>query len=196
MTGGIHRRPGGRCRARSSGLGTGTGQHRATVELGQPGAPHRSHRRVLAGHQLQTLERAGVVEDVEVIADDDAGADPLRVLFLTGARPCELVNGIEVQITDERRLGFIIQGGKVTAQTGQPQRVIEVEIDNEVAEALAKRVAAGSMLVCIVCPRKLSDKVRGMSRRLFPKIGYVISPYTFRHAIAAREKACGRSVRL
>jgi hypothetical protein len=49
-------------------------------------------------------------------------------------------------------------------------------------------------LVCIECPRKLSDKVRGMSRRLFPKIGYVISPYTFRHAIAAREKACGRSV--
>ncbi len=44
-------------------------------------------------------------------------------------------------------------------------------------------------------PRALSVKVQCMSRRLFLlKIGYVISSYTFRHAISARAKARGRSV--
>ena len=82
----------------------------------------------------------------------------------------------------------------MTDKTGQPLRVIEVEIDNDVAQALADRAAARLLVVHVQDPRKLSDAVRGMSRRLFPKIGYVISPYTFRHAIAAREKARGRSV--
>ena len=121
-------------------------------------------------------------------------ADPLRVLFLTGARPCELLQGIEVRVTTKGHLRFIIRGGKVTAQTGQPVRVIDVAIDNAAAEALARRAATGALVVTIKDPRALSDRVRCMSRQLFPKIGYVISPYTFRHAIAASEKARGRSV--
>jgi integrase len=138
--------------------------------------------------------KGGLARLVAAFVDDPVYADPLRVLFLAGARPCELVQGVTVQITSAQSLRFIVQGGKVTAQTGQPVRAIEVAIDNGVAEALAKRVAAAALAVRITDAHKLSDKVRGMSMRLFPRIDYVITPYTFRHALAAREKARGRSV--
>ena len=143
---------------------------------------------------MSRIPKGGLSRLVAAVADDPVYADPLRVLFLTGARPCELVNGVEVQITAAGRLRFTIKGGKVTDQTGQPVRVIEVEIDNAVAQALADRAAAGPLVVRVKDPRKLSDKVRGMSRRLFPKIAYVISPYTFRHATAADLKARRASV--
>jgi integrase len=143
---------------------------------------------------MSRIPEGGLARLVAACADDPVYADPLRVLYLTGARPAELVKGIEVQLTAHRRLRFTVQGGKVTAQTGQPVRVIEVAINNAAAQALAMRAAAGVRVVRITDARKLSDKVRGMSMRLFPQIGYVISPYTFRHAIAAREKARGRSV--
>jgi integrase len=143
---------------------------------------------------MSRIPEGGLARLVTAFAHDPVYADPLRVLFLTGARPCELVKGVKAQITPAGRLRFTIEGGKVTARTGQPVRMIEVPIDNEVAQALVDRAAAGVLVVRITDARKLSDKVRSMSRRLFPKIAYMISPYTFRHAIAAREKAHGRSV--
>jgi hypothetical protein len=99
-----------------------------------------------------------------------------------------------VQITAAQSLRFIVQGGKVTAQTGQPVRVIEVAINNAAAEALAVRAAAGNLVVRITDARKVSDRVHSMARRLFPSIGYKIRPYTFRHALAAGERKRGRSV--
>jgi integrase len=143
---------------------------------------------------MSRIPEGGLARLVAAFADDPVYADPLRVLFLTGARPCELVNGVEVRITAPGRLYFTIRGGKVTAQTGQPVRVIEVAIDNEVAKALAKRATTDALVVRVTDARALSDKVRGMSMRLFSKIGYVISPYTFRHATAAHLKARGASV--
>jgi integrase len=136
----------------------------------------------------------GLVRLVASFADDPVYADPLRVLFLTGCRPCELVNGAEVRLMAGGFVRFTIQGGKVTEWSGQPARVLDVAIDNAAAQALAKRAAAGPLLISIEDARKLSDKVRGRSRRLFPGMKYLISPYTFRHAVGAREKARGRSV--
>ena len=140
------------------------------------------------------IPKGGLARLVAAFADDPVYADPLRVLFLTGARPSEVVKGIEVELTAHRHLRFTIRGTKVTNQTGQPVRMIEVAINNAAAQALAMRAAAGVLVVRITDARKLSDRVRSMSMRLFPRIGYVISPYTFRHALAAGEKKRGRSV--
>ena len=140
------------------------------------------------------IPKGGLARLVWAFADDPVYADPLRVLLLTGARPSEFVKGIQVQLTADGHLRFTIQGAKVTAQTGQPVRMVEVAINNAAARALAERAAAGILVVRITDARKLSDKVRGMSMRLFPRIGYVISPYTFRHAVSAAEKKRGRSV--
>jgi hypothetical protein len=47
----------------------------------------------------------------------------------------------------------------------------------------------GSLKVAISDPRAFCDYVRRLSRRLFPKVRYVASPYSIRHGFAADQKA-------
>jgi integrase len=142
---------------------------------------------------LSHIPEGGLARLVAEFADDPVYADAVRVLYLTGCRPCEIANGVEVRLTTAGRLRLTIWGGKVTDLTGQPFRIIEVAIDNAPARTFASRATVGSLLVSVEDPRKLSDKVRNMSRRLFNDMKYVISPYTFRHATGAALKAQGAS---
>jgi integrase len=125
-----------------------------------------------------------------------AGSLLLSALF--GLRPAELRRGAVVVLVDGRYLGVKIAGAKVTATTGQPWRKLVVPADNPVAKRLAGMVEsqgeAGRLVVSIVDPRKYCDFVRALSRRTFPKAGYVASPYSFRHAFAADQKAQGLPV--
>ena len=119
--------------------------------------------------------------------------EALLVLSLTGLRPAELKKGVSVSFTGQARLTITIRGAKVTATTGQPERRLWLKIDNPIAWTLFDAVEAHGLdrdlVVSIGDTRKFSDYVRGMSRRLFPKAGYVVSPYSFRHAFAAGQKA-------
>jgi integrase len=119
--------------------------------------------------------------------------DALLVLALTGLRPAELQKGALVSITAQGHLVITINGAKVTATAGQPARRIWLRVDNPVAWELREIVEATGdrhrLTVSISDPRAFCDYVRRLSRQLFPVARYVASPYSFRHAFAADQKA-------
>ena len=152
------------------------------------GVVHHSKRRGLG--RLPPRWQLAFIEACPVGAEYH---DALLVLSLTGLRPAEIKKGVRVSFTGQARLSITIQGAKVTSVTGQPERRLWLKIDNPIAWALFDAVEAHGLdrdlLVSIGDTRKFSDYVRRVSRRLFAKTGYVVSPYSFRHAFAADLKA-------
>ena len=99
-----------------------------------------------------------------------------------------------MSIDKRGRLLLTVQGAKVTPISGQPERRLLLQVDNLLAAALREAVKAsgsehGGLMVQITSPKALCAYVRRLSKRLFPKAGYVASPYSFRHSFAADQKA-------
>lgn len=72
-----------------------------------------------------------------------------------------------------------------------------MKIDNSVAKCLGAAVAeqgTGSLIISTENPRGFCDFVRALSRHVFPAARYVVSPYSFRHAFAADQKAVAHPV--
>lgn len=128
--------------------------------------------------------------------------DAIAVLWLTGARPKELGEGITVEINRETPewgevLVFTIGGAKVSKirdkngvlhDRGQPERCIAVAIDSEPARYLAERIRRlGTRKICY--HRKgISNRLSEVSRRVFPRRKEHISAYCFRHAFSSALK--------
>lgn len=119
-------------------------------------------------------------------------AAPLLLSALVALRPSELRHGAIVGAKHDH-IAVKIEGAKVTAKTGQPARGLAFPIDNAIARMLASVVAergkGGLLLVSITDPRAFCDFVRSLSRQVFPKAGYIVTPYSFRHAFASDQKA-------
>jgi hypothetical protein len=119
----------------------------------------------------------------------------LLVTAIAGVRPAEMKLGVSVQLTESGILVVTIHGAKVTLKTGQPIRVLKFRPECKLTVALANVVAAqgrgGCLAVTIADPRKFCDFVRALSRRVFSNSFYTVSPYSFRHAFAADQKARG-----
>jgi len=115
----------------------------------------------------------------------------LLVLMLTGLRPAELQHGVRVTMQGAE-IAVIIRGAKVTMIAGQPERTLWFGLDNPLTAYLAKRVQASAgagFAVSIKSPGALCNFVRRLSRRVFWRRKYVISPYSYRHAFASDRKA-------
>ncbi|OYY04550.1 MAG: hypothetical protein B7Y73_03950, partial [Acidocella sp. 35-58-6] len=101
-------------------------------------------------------------------------------------------------ITLRQSLIIRIHGAKVTDTTGQELRILEIGITNPIARDLAVSVhdngRDGQMLVNIDNPRKFCDRLRTISRRVFPEIKYIVTPYSLRHSVSADLKAQGLPV--
>ncbi|MBS7793108.1 hypothetical protein KTR66_24210 [Roseococcus sp. SDR] len=121
-------------------------------------------------------------------------------LWLLGVRPGELVKGVRVQLAPDGTVLAEVEGAKqrrVTGEAprGQPRRRLAVRPGPGSAEAVARlrRALAGEgtdiLVVRVEDARRLSDALRATSRRVFPGLNYVITPYSFRHAWAADAKA-------
>jgi integrase len=126
-------------------------------------------------------------------------AAPLLLSALVGLRPRELENGVIVGVKDGH-IAIRIEGAKVTPKNGQPVRGMTFPIDNVIARMLANMVAkrgeGGKLMVLISATkesrsaaREYCDFVRSLSRRVFSKAGYTVTPYSFRHAFGADLKA-------
>ncbi len=150
------------------------------------GAVHKSKRRGLG--KLSPLWRQ---ELLRACPPSSKYFLPLVILMLTGVRPAELRKGVLVTM-EGAEIAITIQGAKVMKVAGQPQRVMWFALDNPFAKSLAARVqAAGGvrLKVAIASPGALCVFVRRLSKRVFKRHKYVVSPYSYRHAFSSDLKS-------
>ena len=120
----------------------------------------------------------------------------LLVLILTGCRPSELALGIKV-ICRKQKLYLGLKGSKVTSFNGQPQRVLGIDLSHRWGEQLANTLANG--LVPVTLQMKagllaaLVKRIVGRLQFVGEQKNYVISPYSFRHQLAADLKSQGEA---
>ena len=117
--------------------------------------------------------------------------DVVAVLSATGARPAEFEHGIEVTTGPADTLNFKIVGVKTHGgKYGQAERSFNVAVDRPELQYLRERVEsnAGRLLVK-ASAGALSDKIRQLSEKVFPKLKSAVSAYVFRHQMAADLKA-------
>jgi len=130
-------------------------------------------------------------------------AQALLVSALTGARPHELVKGIEVwRAYDEALQQDVIclhlQGAKVKSQQGQPNRFMTYAVDdaNPLVAALVQHVGSQEeqrLVVQIAHGGNFTVEARRLARCLWPTHKHAITAYCFRHQWSADVKAVGDS---
>ena len=110
-------------------------------------------------------------------------AKAIEILHLTGCRPEELRQGVTVTRNGQDAEIFI-SGAKVRARCGQKWRQVSVPMA-ALSPSLQRAIRGdrGSVRVTIASTGGLRDKLRRMSRALWPR-GVVVTPYHFRHALA------------
>lgn len=112
----------------------------------------------------------------------------LAILSITGCRPSELTKGVQIKIDALGNLHITIQGSKIHGgKYGQKVRQLSIHAKTDEAIFLRGLVMgqAGGLTVSIKNPKALTESVRRHSKRLWPKRKYVVSPYSFRHQLAA-----------
>jgi integrase len=114
------------------------------------------------------------------------------VQAVTGCRPDELVNGVQLEI-QSGYLVATIKGSKVTAKTGQPWRRLLWQVDSEspLVRHLVAAVQAGASMAKIENAKAYSGAVRAAGAREWPRRKTTVTPYCFRHAAASDMKASG-----
>jgi integrase len=124
----------------------------------------------------------------------------LAVLWITGCRPAELEQGIELAARRDQLVVKIMGAKCVDAdgrERGQPTRHIGFSIDADAnpalrfLHALAARNAVNGIGKYTITHNKdyLYNSVVALGRSAFPKLRTRISPYCFRHQVASDLKA-------
>ncbi len=115
--------------------------------------------------------------------------------ILTGCRPSEIARGAKIELADSpkgQHLLITINGSKITANSGQPERTIRVRVDTDEARYLANQVTQSSVTVP-THPANLCAAVIKAGRLAFPHLQETITPYVLRHALASDLKAANIS---
>lgn len=111
---------------------------------------------------------------------------------ISGCRPSELVNGVDVSVANGM-LKIRIRGAKTSENSGQEWRELCYSLPSENPLAIMLgRIAllkGGSTVVKIDDAKAFSGAVRAAGKRAFPQFGHTITPYSFRHQVASDLKA-------
>lgn len=120
----------------------------------------------------------------------------LLILVLTGCRPSELALGIKI-ICHKQKIYLGLKGSKVTSSNGQPQRVLGIDLSHRWGEQLANVLAHWPVPVTLQMKAgllaALVKRVAGRVQFFGEHQDYVISPYSFRHQVAADLKSQGKT---
>lgn len=117
----------------------------------------------------------------------------LAICVLTGARPSEIAQGVEIELVKKGATLFLklrIKGSKVTKRTGQPERILIVAIDSDAARHLVQCVESGHSTIR-THPANLCAATIKAGRKVFPNMKESVTPYVFRHHLASQMKAAG-----
>jgi integrase len=123
----------------------------------------------------------------------------VAVLWLTGCRPAELENGVDVQmdggqlaITIRAAKVGLIDNGEVVAQRGIEVRRLRLDPKGSpAAELLASLAAAGP--ITVKHPKKsLRTRINELGQDVLAKMRSApsVAPYSFRHAMGCDLKSC------
>ena len=150
-------------------------------------APVQSKKRVLS--KLRQIENwhAKLFEQITPIHRNAAA-----ICYLTGARPSEIARGVTVKNLgnpDNPMLTIQINGTKLTAKTGQPERVIQVKADSTEALYLLSQCNGSQPFVINTKPANLTAAVIKAGKKAFPNLKQTVSPYVFRHSVTSELKA-------
>lgn len=128
---------------------------------------------------------------------------PLIICALTGARPQELVHGVEIK-TDfcyelgKNQIQFYLRGAKVREKQGQPVRVISYAINDEnpLVQLMLKKLSKDTdseitHAIQIESAVNFTTELRRLAKDLWPKHKHAVTPYCFRHQWASDIKALG-----
>lgn len=117
----------------------------------------------------------------------------LAVLSVTGARPAEIALGVNVSLAADGQLVLTIQGVKTHGgKYGQESRTLTVQPETKEAQFLVAQVRAASAPITVSAKAgSLSDRIRVLSMKVFPKLAKPVSAYVFRHQLAADLKGSG-----
>jgi hypothetical protein len=117
----------------------------------------------------------------------------LAVLSATGARPAEIELGVQISLANDGQLVFTIQGVKTHGgKYGQETRTLTIRPETKEAQFLASQIhTAGTAITVSAKAGALSDRVRVLSKKVFPKLAKPVSAYVFRHQLAADLKGSG-----
>lgn len=118
----------------------------------------------------------------------------ILTLAVTGCRPCELVKGVTWSILNNQIVAKI-QGAKVGKNSGQIERTLSFEIDEQLTESLAKIISdnGGSCEIVLVSAINLTNAIKSAGRRAFPKFKKSITSISLRHQFSANFKASAAS---
>ena len=126
----------------------------------------------------------------------------LLVSALTGARPYELVSGVEIWRQHDETLRqdvihFKLMGAKVKAQQGQPERVISYASTDSnplvvaLVELLRNDLVEGRLFAQIENAANFTVEIRRLAKSLWPEHRQTVTAYCFRHQWSADLKAAG-----
>jgi hypothetical protein len=116
---------------------------------------------------------------------------------VTGCRPAELASGVQLRI-EGGMLVALVRGAKVDVARGKGQewRRLEWPLNHpsELVHALVGEVAraGGALLVTIASASNFSKSMSNAAVREWPKRKTTVTPYCFRHQLAADMKADGQ----
>jgi integrase len=125
---------------------------------------------------------------------------PLAILYLTGARPSEIAQGVLVEWEEGApTMNITIKGTKTgqKGKNGQEKRTITIDLSKDcfrgsVKDYLINQSFEEGYCMIKVHPKRLNDYVRRLSQELWPRKKNHITPYSFRHQFAADLKGEGR----
>ncbi|MEW6595731.1 MAG: site-specific integrase [Thermodesulfobacteriota bacterium] len=113
----------------------------------------------------------------------------LAIMSLTGCRPSELAKGVRIEVDDGENLRMTIRGTKThNGIYGQEYRQLTIPAEGEEAQALlqaTEATAEGNLIIFTKNTKALAEAIRRHSEKLWPRRTYVVSPYSFRHQLAA-----------
>lgn len=144
----------------------------------------------------QDMRRLPIDWREQIIARMPRYAPATLTAAVTGCRPAELVNGIDLTIRGGNLVARI-KGSKVdvTAGKGQEWREISWPADHEnsMIRDLANqtKAAGGSLVVTIASASNFSKSMSNAAARIWPRRKTSITPYCMRHQAAADMKAAG-----
>lgn len=121
----------------------------------------------------------------------------LAVAWLTGCRPSEIMNGVEVALTERdgsKYLIFKVLGTKRGKNNnyGQEKRFVKVSITNPAASFLVNNIENNenkNIIVSIETTEGFSQAVNDASKRIWKGKKDHVSPYSFRHSFSADVKS-------
>jgi integrase len=124
--------------------------------------------------------------------------DQALVSAVTGCRPVELVNGVEISIdTQTGELVAWIKGAKSTEKTGQEWRRMRWPTDSDsplvrsLADLVSKHPTGSKVRIATEDAKAFSGAMRAAGKREWPKRKSTVTPYCMRHQVAADMKASG-----